>query len=306
MSFSAITEGSHEENDFQPGDDDAEADEETETGVLPDDNIDLFSGSLPLGDFPRGPIAGNCIHAVFEQVDFGVVKNSNWRNDDKARRILQDNLTRGGLVEGVRGTATFEQAEAKRMEQLCNMLDNVLTYPLPGNNGVIRLCDLPGSNCRRPEMQFFFPADKLLDSGRVNRLLEHLSGRRASLDVAGLRGFVNGFIDLVFESGGRYYIIDWKSNDLGDSLNDYDETGLAQSMFESHYYLQAAIYLLALDKFLNNRLPCYDFDKHIGGVFYLYVRGMNSDFPGTGVYHMPPDKKVLQLTRNIFELEMEV
>jgi exodeoxyribonuclease V beta subunit len=305
MSFSAITEGSHEENDFQPGDDDAEADEETETGVLPDDNIDLFSGSLPLGDFPRGPIAGNCIHAVFEQVDFGVVKNSNWRNDDKARRILQDNLTRGGLVEGVRGTATFEQAEAKRMEQLCNMLDNVLTYPLPGNNGVIRLCDLPGSNCR-PEMQFFFPADKLLDSGRVNRLLEHLSGRRASLDVAGLRGFVNGFIDLVFESGGRYYIIDWKSNDLGDSLNDYDETGLAQSMFESHYYLQAAIYLLALDKFLNNRLPCYDFNKHIGGVFYLYVRGMNSDFPGTGVYHMLPDKKVLQLTGNIFELEIDV
>ena len=305
MSFSAITEGSHEENDFQPGDDDAEGDEETAAGALPDDNIDLFSGSLPLGDFPRGPVAGNCIHAVFEQVDFGVVNNKSWQNDEKVRRILQDNLTRGGLVEGARGTQAFEQTELKRVDQLCNMLDNVLTYPLPGNDGVIRLCDLPLSSYR-PEMQFFFPADKLLDSASVNRLLEYLSGRKSNLDVTELRGFVNGFIDLVFEFNGRYYIIDWKSNDLGNSLNDYDETGLAQSMFESHYYLQAAIYLLALDKFLSNRLSDYDFNKHIGGVFYLYVRGINSDFPGTGVYHMPPDKKVLQLTGDIFELETEV
>ena len=305
MSFSAITEGSHEENDFQPGDDDAVLEDEATAGALPDDDIDLFSGSLALGDFPRGPVAGNCIHAVFEQINFGVVKNKNWRNDGKIKQILQDNLERGGLVEGIRGTLVFEQAEAKRMDQLCNMLDNVLAYPLPGNDGDIYLCDLPvSSHC--PEMQFFFPADKLLESERVNRLLEHLSGRKSNLDVAGLHGFVNGFIDLIFESGGRYYIIDWKSNDLGNNLNDYDEAGLAQSMFESHYYLQAAIYLLALDKFLSNRLPDYDFNKHIGGVFYLYVRGMNSDFPGTGVYHMPPDKESLQLTRDIFELETEV
>ena len=305
MSFSAITEGSHEENDFQPGDDDAEVDEETATGALPDDNIDLFSGSLPLGDFPRGPVAGNCIHAIFEQIDFGMVKNKNWQSDENVRRILQDNLARGGLVEGMRGTLAFEQIENKRIDQLYNMLENVLTYPLNGNDGAIRLCDLSASSCR-PEMQFFFPADKLIDSARVNRLLEYLSEHKSNLDVAELHGFVNGFIDLVFESNGRYYIIDWKSNDLGNSLNDYDGMGLAQSMFESHYYLQAAIYLLALDKFLSNRLPNYDFNKHIGGVFYLYVRGMNSDFPGTGVYHMPPDKKVLKLIRDIFELETEV
>ena len=121
------------------------------------------------------------------------------------------------------------------------------------------------------------------------------------MPAAPLRGFVNGFIDLVFEFNGRYYIIDWKSNDLGASLNDYDTNGMAHSMYESYYYLQSAIYLLALHKYLKNRLPDYDFEKHIGGAFYLYVRGIKNDFADTGVFPIRPELKTLQLLENIFE-----
>jgi hypothetical protein len=75
MSFSAITAGSHQEHEIRPGDDD----ESNENNNIPVDNIDLFSGSLPLGDFPRGPVAGNCIHSIYEKFNFADVKSADWR-----------------------------------------------------------------------------------------------------------------------------------------------------------------------------------------------------------------------------------
>ena len=298
MSFSAITEGSHHEHEIRPGDDD----ENNENDNIPVENIDLFSGVLPLGDFPRGPVAGNCIHSIFEKFKFSDIKSENWRKNRTIEQMIKTELFISGMIDGIKGSMRFEQAETQRYTQVCDMLENVLTCPLPGRDGTMNLCDLDTENCR-PEMQFFFPADKILDSRKVNELLFHLSGRKSNLPAAPLRGFVNGFIDLVFEFKGRYYIIDWKSNDLGSSLNDYDLNGMAQSMYESYYYLQSAIYLLALHKYLKNRLPDYDFEKHIGGAFYLYVRGIKNDFADTGVFPIRPELKTLQLLENIFEAE---
>ena len=96
------------------------------------------------------------------------------------------------MIDGIKGSMRFEQAETQRYTQVCDMLENVLTCPLPGRDGTMSLCDLDTENCR-PEMQFFFPADKILDSRKVNELLFHLSGRKSNLPAAPLRGFVNGF-----------------------------------------------------------------------------------------------------------------
>ncbi len=296
MSFSAITDGSHHEHEIRPGDDD----ENNENDNIPVENIDLFSGALPLGDFPRGPVAGNCIHSIFEKFKFLDVKSANWRKNKTIERMIKEELFIYGMIEGGKGSTQFVQSEARRYTQICDMLDNVLTCPLPGQDGMMSLGDLDTENYR-PEMQFFFPADKVLDSTKINELLEHLSGRKSNLPLAALRGFVNGFIDLVFEYNGRYYIIDWKSNDLGSSLNDYDRNGMAQSMYESYYYLQSAIYLLALHKYLKKRLPDYNFEKHIGGAFYLYVRGVKNDFADTGVFPIQPEIKTLEFLENIFE-----
>jgi exodeoxyribonuclease V beta subunit len=214
--------------------------------------------------------------------------------------MIKEQLFIAGMIDGAKGSGQFTQSEAQRYNQICDMLENVLTCPLPGQDGAMSLCDLDAKNYR-PEMQFFFPADKVLDSEKINELLEHLSGRKSNLPIASLRGFVNGFIDLVFEVNGRYYIIDWKSNDLGSSLNDYDIAGMALSMHESCYYLQSAIYLLALHKYLKKRLPDYSFEKHIGSAFYLYVRGIKNDFADTGIYNIKPELKTLELLENIFE-----
>ena len=296
MSFSAITEGSHKEHEIRPGDDD----ENNESDNIPAENIDLFSGALTLGDFPRGPVAGNCIHSIFEKFKFADVKSDNWRNNKTVEQMIKEELFISGMIEGGKGSKQFLQSEAQRYTQICDMLENVLTCNLPGRDGAMHLCDLD-TESYRPEMQFFFPADKVLDSTKINELLEHLSGRKSHLPALALRGFVNGFIDLIFESNGRYYIIDWKSNDLGSSLNDYDTNGMAQSMYESYYYLQSAIYLLALHKYLKKRLPDYDFERHIGGAFYIYVRGVKNDFADTGVFAIQPELKTLKLLENIFE-----
>jgi exodeoxyribonuclease V beta subunit len=296
MSFSAITEGSHQDTEWRPGDDD----EAGENEIIPDDNVDLFSQTLPLGDFPRGPVAGNCIHAFFERFDFGEVKSPTWRQNAAFAGMIKEQLFISGMLSGIKGSSEFTESESLRCGQIGAMLENVLTYPFPGKDGVFRLCDLP-RECRRPEMQFFFPADKIPDHAKMNELIRHLSGHASALPPVPLRGIVNGFIDLVFETGGRYYIIDWKSNDLGPALNDYDRDGMAASMRGSYYYLQAAIYLLALHKYLQKRLPGYDFEKHIGGIFYVYVRGVKSDLPGTGVYNIKPELKTIELLENIFE-----
>jgi exodeoxyribonuclease V beta subunit len=300
MSFSAITEGCHNEADFQPGDDDEEIFEEN----IPQESLDLFSQSLPLGDFPRGAIAGNCIHSIFEKFGFSSVKEENWRKQKTLAEMIKEQLLAFDLIDGSKGSKVFEESENKRYNQICCMLENVLTYNLPGHDKHIRLCDLKAEACR-PEMQFFFPADKILDSELINALLKYLSGKESNLPATPLRGFVNGFIDLVFEADGRFYIIDWKSNDLGGSFSDYDLSGMANSMYESHYYLQAAIYLFALHKYMEKRLPDYDFTKHIGGVFYIYVRGVSDGFTESGVYPLNPDLKIIQILNKIFGTEKQ-
>ncbi|MDD5697840.1 MAG: exodeoxyribonuclease V subunit beta [Victivallaceae bacterium] len=299
MSFSALTADRRHDSDFRPGDDD-----EDFSCVPPvsDREPDLFSGTLPLGDFPSGPAAGNCIHAIFAQFDLAAVKSPDWRQNPQLERMIKDQLFLAGLIEGGSETAQFARSESRRYDQICAMLENVLTCPLPGRDGTFFLADLE-TGCRQPEMEFFFPAGQVPDIGAVNALLRHLGGGEIAALTAG-RGFVNGFIDLVFATGNRYYIIDWKSNNLGSHPDDYAESALALNMRENHYQLQAAIYLLALHKYLEHRLPDYDFNRHLGGVFYLYVRGMKNDFPDTGIYRIEPDRKTLELAENLFGAEL--
>ena len=296
MSFSAITAGSHQEHELRPGDDD----ESNDNNNIPAENLDLFSASLSLGDFPRGPVAGNCIHSIFEKINFADVKSAKWRKNKAIEQMIKEQLFISGMIDGGKGSAQFTQSENQRYSQICDMLENVLTCPLPGQDGVMSLCDL-NTEDYRAEMQFFFPAEKVLDSPKINEFLEHLSGRKSNLPAMPMRGFVNGFIDLVFEAKGRYYIIDWKSNDLGSSLHDYDRAGMARSMYESYYYLQSAIYLFSLHKYLKKRLTDYDFETHIGGAFYIYVRGVKNDFADSGIYSIKPELKTLELLKNIFK-----
>jgi exodeoxyribonuclease V beta subunit len=102
-----------------------------------------------------------------------------------------------------------------------------------------------------------------------------------------LKGMMHGFIDLVFEADGKYYVCDYKSSYLGDSFSDYNQENLLMNIEKNHYDLQYLIYSLALHRYLKTTLPNYQVEQHLGGVFYLYLRGMTADVQhrNAGVYH---------------------
>ena len=98
------------------------------------------------------------------------------------------------------------------------------------------------------------------------------------LDFAPLRGFLKGFIDLVFEHEGRFFVLDWKSNHLGDSPSRYGQPQMAAAMRDQGYHLQYLLYLVALDRYLRRRIAGYDPERHLGGAVYLFVRGVRPDW----------------------------
>jgi exodeoxyribonuclease V beta subunit len=90
---------------------------------------------------------------------------------------------------------------------------------------------------------------------------------------------MTGFIDLVIEWQGRFYLLDYKSNWLGNDLDAYAQPQLQQAMLAHHYPIQYLFYVLALHRYLGQRLADYDYDRHFGEVYYLFLRGMD---PRTG------------------------
>ena len=113
------------------------------------------------------------------------------------------------------------------------------------------------------------------------------------LDFYSLSGFMKGFIDLVYEHQGRYYVVDYKSNFLGEEQGDYGKEQLDEAMISHDYPLQYLIYSLALHRYLKLRLPDYDPEQHLGGVYYLFLRGMKPEWGQTGVFADRPSTDLL-------------
>ena len=109
-----------------------------------------------------------------------------------------------------------------------------------------------------------------------------------------VRGWLTGFIDLIFRFEERFYIIDWKSNRLGLDPAAYGPENVQLEMDAHHYPLQAHLYAVALHRYLAQRLPGYDYEKHFGGMTYLFVRGMNPATPHLGVWHRRPEEAELE------------
>jgi exodeoxyribonuclease V beta subunit len=114
------------------------------------------------------------------------------------------------------------------------------------------------------------------------------------------QGFMRGFIDLIFEHNGQYFLVDYKSNRLGNHLKDYAPDKLPLAMEEHQYFLQYHIYCVALHRYLEQRLQNYDYEKHFGGVFYLFLRGMHPDYPHNGIFYDKPDAHFIEQFSKLF------
>jgi exodeoxyribonuclease V beta subunit len=105
---------------------------------------------------------------------------------------------------------------------------------------------------------------------------------------------LTGIIDLVFEHQQKFYIVDYKSNFLGGDLQDYRPDRLRQAVLDRRYDLQYLLYTVALHRYLRQRLKDYQYRRHFGGVYYLFLRGMRPQLgPDSGVFHDLPDETLI-------------
>ncbi|WP_417580833.1 exodeoxyribonuclease V subunit beta [Nitrincola sp.] len=150
------------------------------------------------------------------------------------------------------------------------------------------------------ELEFWFASHQVstlkLDQWVQQRTLAGQA--RPPLAANRLNGMLKGFIDLVVEHQGRYYVIDWKSNWLGVNDQAYSEDVMRQTLLAKRYDLQYLLYLLALHRQLRLRLPDYDYDRHIGGAAYVFLRGHRAT--SQGVFFDKPDRQVVEGLDRLF------
>ncbi|MEM6290620.1 MAG: exodeoxyribonuclease V subunit beta [Myxococcota bacterium] len=252
------------------------------------------SDPVRLLDFPRGAHVGNFFHEVLEHAPF--------------------DATSAQLVAPVQAGLRRHGLDAPgRSELAVAALTDVLTCPLDEHG--TRLADVPAAD-RLAELGFMLPvASALTDTDGATVALDRTALRRAfAADPTGLpgdyldrlaqlqfvpvRGFLRGFIDLVMRVQGRWMVLDYKTNDLGSTRQDYAPARLDEAMAHEHYILQAHLYTVALVRHLRLRQPNFDYDEHFGGIRYLFLRGMHPDSGSTyGVYaHRPPKARIEALS----------
>jgi exodeoxyribonuclease V beta subunit len=153
---------------------------------------------------------------------------------------------------------------------------------------------------RLNELEFYFPVQSL-NPGQLRKIYDEFdmsyrgsfTSRLAEVSFARLSGFMKGFIDMVFEHDGRFYIVDWKSNYLGDRAASYHADALVSAMADSLYFLQYDLYTVALDRFLRLRYPNYRYEEHFGGVYYIFLRGLSAG-ANTGIYFDRPAPEFIE------------
>ncbi|MDR0565387.1 MAG: exodeoxyribonuclease V subunit beta [Azoarcus sp.] len=282
-SYSALVSGAVHEDAAR--DHDARADTWTPDATPPET---LPEPPAPKDDFlyfPRGAAAGDCVHAVFEAIDFTQPKTHPAALHKALKTHPPDTADTAGLWQ----------------RMLSNMLANVINAPLIENsNGPLRLETIPTQK-RLTEFSFYLPAPRL----NIDKLNEWLAAHGYSvprLTSRHLTGYLKGYIDLVFEHAGQYWILDWKTNHLGNTQAAYAPAMLEAAMRQHGYHLQHLLYTLALHRYLRHTLPHYHYAQHFGGVLYLFVRGIRPAWQiankPTGVFHhLAPAETIESLDR---------
>ena len=262
--------------------------------VLLDEGVD--EGDIVF--FPRGAEAGEALHQIMETIDFTSASTHQGMIDQAIERYFPND----------------ERIDLYR-RQAKQMLDSVLDVDL-GDGW--RLKDI-GMASRVSEMEFLLAMDsaeivsRLIERiRRENRPGYHFALVDGEHDAERIQGFLKGFIDLVVEVKGRYYILDWKSNFLsfgmpqcgGQVLNEflmanYSKPAMQQAIQSHGYALQYLLYTVALHRLLKTRLGArYRYDEHFGGVFYLFMRGvrpnLNVDGMPCGVWSDRPSRELIE------------
>jgi len=252
-----------------------------------DETVMTGGGSHDIFALPHGTGTGLMLHELLEQTDLGSA----------------DQAATDALIYAKLSAYGFDPAWQPVLAAMLTNLGGVILHEgIPG----LTLGAIPAGNLLH-EVEFYFPLEEInpeslkklfqrnipSDNSVINgtRVDEQLG--RLTFSPAG--GFMKGFIDLVFEYRGRFYLADWKSNYLGPQIRDYRQDRLLDAIYSGYYFLQYHLYCLALHLYLENRLAGYSYDDNFGGVFYIFLRGIKKELgPGHGIFFDRPSAAMIE------------
>jgi len=242
-------------------------------------------------NFPKGALAGNFLHEIFELIDFQ--QPDTWVEEIR-RRFKNTYQSLWSDLFSLYQQQFPEQPQAEQLlyQWIAEWLQDVLATPL---NGEFQLKQLIAGQYLSECPFYLSLSDRVLAMQRIQQLFEEYDIYMPELLEAKSARYLNGSIDLVYFDGQRYHIADYKSNYLGADQSDYGAEQIADSMSLSSYWLQAGLYLVALHRYLRVKLQNYNIAEHLGGASYLYLRGMNGQAQQGYFYWKPNDEFILRL-----------
>ncbi len=245
----------------------------------------LFSKELKsynhfiFNELERGANIGTKLHELFEKADF-----------QKDYSVAQLDAGSKKLLESFNKSTKNKEQDNTTMIAL--LLQNVLNAHVSFANTTFSLNQIP-QNKRLNELEFLFP---LHNENHIEQLKKLLLSYNTSIQskYINISGMMTGFVDLLFEHEGKFYILDWKSNYLGFDISDYEGENLQAAMQHNQYTLQYLIYTVAVHKFLKQRLgEAYSYDEHFGGVIYIFLRGARAN-ASSGIFTDRPSSDFVE------------
>lgn len=305
-SYSAITSGAH--NDMFASDIDEKEIEPDANDI--DEDISNEEHNLINFTFSRGSAAGSFLHKLLE-----IVLSRNDVNKEDQDSIYQ--FVNSQLKYDYYHLISNQGNE--KIFALASWLNNILNanlLPESSNNSHLKLSDLTPDNCAR-ELDYYLPC-KDFKVKVLNKLCHEFYAKVVKdnnlshipdlpdLKKSNFKGFMKGSLDLVAKfttkQGDKFFMIDYKSNYLGDSFGDYTQDSILKSIFEARYDVQILFYSLALFRFLKCTLHDFSYEKDFGGVMYLYLRGMNSNNTvSPGQFYVRPSEELIKRLSDLFD-----
>ena len=241
--------------------------------------------------FVKGANAGTFLHEIFEKIDF--TNKSQWSGViDRAVSSYQlplmyssaEHQSRRAQGNREESSVSFnaDAIDTTKHEALIAWIEEVLRTPLLASNQPLYSLN---EEQRFAELEFNMGLSERFKAEDISQLFQQYLPDETDKHVnlvpqnrTHLYRYLRGEIDLVYEYAGKYYVVDYKSNFLGNSLSDYNENTLRKAMTKAGYWLQAAIYQVALHRFLSMRIADYvgNESRYLGAVEYVFLRGVYS------------------------------
>jgi exodeoxyribonuclease V beta subunit len=219
----------------------------------------------------RGVKTGNLLHYLFENIDYSA-----------------DNYWSFYIAQTVKKYLPTQSNEMENM--LLKLVNHVTTAEIKCSDVSFKLKQIT-TDKKLAEFEFDFNI-QLFNPISLSELINNEVPVNLRYNEQ-LEGIMNGKVDLFFQHEDKYYILDWKSNYLGDELHCYSNALLYNVMTENNYHLQYLIYTVAIKKYLETRLPSFDYEKQFGGVIYLFIRGVREN-TNNGIFFTKPSLGLIQ------------